>query len=257
MLIDSLKLSYLTASEPITENMGFRIWTPTIGGRGKTYLIGVDPATGNGEDFTVIEVVEFPRLEQVAELRLDTVHIPLIYAKLKWLFKFLRRPDPGRGRAEVMWSFERNGIGEALVAMIQNDDSMDGGVYIDGVELYNETMNRLGCYTTGKSKLLACMQLKNLVEKGPEVFKINSDVLISELQNFVMIANTYKARPGATDDTVMAMAVIMKLLTRLASYEDRARKIVYESVDPDSDQQKEPDPNADQFGDQPVPFLVV
>jgi hypothetical protein len=257
MLLDSLKLSYIKGRKPLTENMGFKLWTSEIGGRGKTYLIGLDPATGNGKDYTVIEVVEFPKMEQIAELRLNSVNIPLIYAKLKWLFKFLRSPDHNKGRAEILWSFERNGVGEALVAMIQNDDSMDGGVYLDGVDLFNENQNRLGCYTTGKSKLLACMQLKNLIEKGDLGIKINSEALLFELQNFISVGGTYQAKQGCTDDCIMALAVIMKLLGRLASYDDRARRTVYESVDPDSDKQPEPDENADQFGDEPVGFAIL
>ena len=257
LLMDSLKLSYIKATKPLTQNMGFNFWSDTLGGRGKTYLIGVDPATGNGKDFTVIEVVEYPSMIQVAEFRNNTVHIPLIYAKLKWLFKHLRQPDSNRGRAEIIWSFERYGVGEALVAMIQNDDSMDGGIYLDGVELYNESTSsaRLGCYTTGKSKLLSCMQFKNLVEKGSGGIKLNSEILIFELQNFVAVNNTYQAKLGCTDDAIMAMAVVMKVLGRLASYDDRAKKMVYESVDPNSDVQ--PEENADQFGDEAVPFTFL
>lgn len=251
LLIDSIKLSYLKASPPINENMGFRFWTDKFGGRGKTYLVGVDPATGNGSDFTVIQIIEFPKMEQVGELRLNTVNIPLIFSKIKWLLKFLRQPDVNRHRAEVVWSFERNGVGEALVAMIQNDDSMDGGVYLDGVDLYSENLNRLGVYTTGKSKLVSCMQLKNLVEKISGGLKINSDVLLFELQNFVASGGTYQARHGSTDDAVMAMCVVMKLLNRLSSYDDKARALVYESVPPDADE------NTDQFGDEPVPFSFV
>lgn len=260
MLIDSLKLSYLRSSQPVFENMGFNFWRQQeqIGGKNKTYLVGLDPATGNGNDFTVIQVVEFPKMEQIAELRLNTVQIPLIYAKLKWLFKYLRKPGQDGGRSEIMWSFERNGIGEALVAMIQNDDSIDGGVYLDGVELFNESDKRLGCYTTGKSKLLSCMQLKNLIEKGPETgLKINSKTLLYELQNFVARGGTYAAKVGCTDDSIMAMAIVMKVMARLATYDDKARKMVYESVDPNSDQIDNDESNADSFGDEPVPFSIV
>ncbi len=193
MLVDSLKLSFLRPSNPVSENMGFKFWTDNIGGRGKTYLVGLDPATGNGKDWTVVEVFEFPKMVQVAELRVNTVNIPLIYAKLKWLFKLLRKPDAGKGRSEIIWSFERNGVGEALVALIQNDDSPDGGIYLDGVDLYNENPLRLGCYTTGKSKMLSCMQLKNLIEKGPTGIKINSAHLLYELQNFVAAGGTFQA----------------------------------------------------------------
>lgn len=256
LLIDSIKLSHLKSKPHIREDMGFKFWAERIGGRGKTYLVGVDPATGNGADFTVIEVVEFPSLVQVAELRLNSVHIPLIYAKIKWLLKELRKPDESKGRAEVLWSFERNGVGEALVAMIQNDDSPDGGVYIDGVELYNDKQGRLGCFTSGKSKLVSLMQFKNLVEKISGGLTIHSDVLLFELQNFVAVGGTYQARSGSTDDTVMAYAVIIKLLLRLSAYDDKARTLVYESIAPDAD-----DPESvnfeDSFGAEPVPFTML
>ena len=259
MLIDSLKLSYIKSRPPVFENMGFRFWKPEdqLGGRNVTYMVGLDPATGNGKDFTVIQVLEFPKLEQIAELRLNTVNIPLIYAKLKWLFKYLRKPGPNGGRAEIIWSFERNGIGEALVAMIQNDDSPDGGIYIDGVDLYNENPTRLGCYTTGKSKLLACMQIKSLLEKGPENgMRIYSDKLLFELQNFVAAGGTYQAKSGCTDDTIMSLAVVMKLLGRLASYDDKARKMVYENIDPDADMRPE-DPENDPYAGEPIPFTFL
>jgi len=254
MLVDSIKLSYLKSSPPLREDMGFRFWTNNLGGRGKTYLVGVDPATGNGSDFTVVEVVEFPSLVQIAELRLNSVSIPLIYAKIKWLLKELRKPDSTRGKAEIIWSFERNGVGEALVAMIQNDDAFDGGVYLDGVDLYNEQQNRLGCYTTGKSKLVSLMQFKNLIEKIQGGLKINSDTLLFELQNFVAAGGSYQARSGCTDDTIMAMAVVMKLLLRLSSYDDKARTVVYESIAPDADLVSE---NEDSFGEEPVPFSFI
>ena len=248
LLVDTRKLALIKAIPPTSENMGFRFWTEKIGGRGKTYLVGVDPATGNGSDYTSIQIFEFPSLEQVGELRLNTVKIPLIYAKLKWLLKFLRQPDESRGRSEVLWSFERNGVGEALVAMIQNDDSMDGGVYIDGVELWNEKPDRLGVYTTGKGKLVSCMQLKNLIEKT-DGLKIKSDVLLFELQNFIASGGSYQAKIGATDDAICALLVVIKLLSRLSHYDDKARKLVYETV--------EPDHADDGFGDDPIPFTFI
>jgi hypothetical protein len=49
----------------------------------------------------------------------------------------------------------------------------------------------------------------------------------------------------------MGLCVVMKILNRVASYDDRARQMVYESVSPDSDE------NQDSFGDEPVPFSIV
>ena len=252
LLVSSIRLAQIRTAKPVSESMGFRFWTDEIGGAGKMYLVGVDPATGNGADFTVVQVFEFPSLIQVGELRLNNVNIPLIYSKIKWLLRYLRTPGKDGKRAEVVWSFERNGIGEALVALIQNDDSPDGGIYIDGVDLYNESQNRLGVYTTGKSKLVSCMQLKGLVEKVAHGITINSDILHFELKNFVASGGTYQAKSGCTDDAVTSTLVVMKLLNYLSTYDDKARSLVYENVAPDFDA-----PPSDDFGDEPVPFSIL
>ena len=260
LLISSLVLSMMREKDPIEETMGFKFWRKVddIGGPGKTYLVGVDPATGSGSDFTSIQVVEFPSLEQVAELRMNTVSIPLIYSKIKWLLKTLTKPDHRRQRSEVIWSFERNGVGEALVAMILNDDSADGGIYLDNTELYSEGNNRLGVYTSGKNKLLSCMQLKTLVEKISGGIKINSRDLIFELKNFIAAGGTYAAKQGATDDAVMALLVAVRLLARLSSYDDRAKNVMYELVAPDSDVPKQQSGQDDSdMGDMSEPMPMV
>src|SRR5205823_2520185 len=123
-----------------------------------------------------------------------------------------------------------------------------------GVELYNEHPTKFGCYTTGKSKLVTCMQMKNLVERINNGLKVNSETLLFELKNFVSRGGSYEAKPGATDDTIMALAVVMKLMNRLSHYDDKARELVYETMAPDAD---ETEPNFDHFGGDPVPFSIL
>ena len=255
LLIDGIKLSRMIHEEPITENMGFKLWKEKLGGAGKIYLMGLDPATGSGSDFSSIEVFEFPSLEQVCELRFNTLNIPLIYSKLKWILKYLTAYDPvTRGKAEVYWSFERNAVGEAIVAMIQNDESEDGGVYLENCELVCDRPDRLGMYTSGKSKSLSCIQLKTLVEKVNSGLKIKSKDLIFELKNFISIGNSYAAKTGCTDDSVMATVIVTRVLQRLSTYDQTAREMVYEQVSADSDQTVEGE--AIVFNE-PMPFVVV
>jgi hypothetical protein len=185
---------------------------------------------------------------------MNTVNIPLMYSKIKWLLKKLRQPDSNRGRAEIIWSFERNGVGEALVAMLQNDESFDAAWSLDGVELFNEQNGRFGCYTTGKSKSVSCMQMKQIIERAEGGLKINSADLLFELKNFVAAGNSYAAKAGCTDDCVMAVAIVMKLLNRLAGYDETARKLVYESVTPDFNPDADLSATFDQFGNDPVPI---
>ena len=100
------------------------------------------------------------------------------------------------------------------------------------------------------------MQLKNMVEKIQGGIGINSDILLFELQNFIAAGGSYAARPGCTDDAVMALCVVMKLLNRLSSYDDRARSIVYETVRPDADMSGEDGDPTDPFGDDAPPVLI-
>ena len=243
LLISSMKLQQIAPSMVHHEDMGFKFWVPEeqLGGSNKTYLVSCDPATGNGKDFSAIEVFEFPSLNQVAEYRSNDINIPLLYAKLKWIVKKLSE-QAGKGRSEVLWTFERNGVGEALAALYQNDDKQP-----EYAELFCDTPGRLGIYTTGRSKVLACMQLKQLVERVKNGMKINSEHLLFELKNFVARGGSYEAKSGATDD-VMAVIGIVRLLKRLSEWNDEAFKQVNEYVNP-----TDPD---DQFGDEPVPFLV-
>jgi len=244
LLISSLKLQQIAPKMVHHEDMGFKFWVPEeeLGGVGKTYLVSLDPATGNGNDFSAIEVFEFPSLNQVAEYRTNDVNIPLLYAKLKWIILKLSEHG-GRGRAEVLWTFERNGIGEAIAALYQNDEKQP-----EHAELYCDVPGKLGVFTSGKNKIVSCLQLKQLVEKTENGMQINSEHLLFELKNFVAKGGSYDHKAGATSDLVMATVGIVRLLKRLSEWNDEAFTRVNEYVEP-------VDPS-DSFGDEPVPFSV-
>jgi hypothetical protein len=228
MLISSMKLAKLEGKMVLHEDMGFKFWVPPeqIGGQGKTYLVSLDPATGGGKDFSVIEVFDFPGLNQVAEWRSNEINIPLLYAKLKWILNKLTASQ-GRGRAEVLWTFERNGIGEAVAVLYMNDERPP-----EFADLYSDVQGKYGVYTSGKTKVLACLQLKSLIEKVTNGMKINSEILLFELKNFIAKGGSYEGKSGATDDCVMACVGIARLIKRLADYNDEAFKQVNEYVDP-------------------------
>jgi hypothetical protein len=244
LLINSLKLQQIAPSMVHHTDMGFKFWVPEeeLGGIGKTYLVSCDPSTGTGGDFSVIEVFEFPSLNQVAEFRTNDVNIALLYAKLKWIV--LKLSEGGvKGRSEVIWTFERNGIGEALAALYQNDEKQP-----EHAELFCDAPGKYGIFTSGKTKVLSCLQLKQLVEKTTNGLHINSELLLFELKNFVAKGGSYEAKSGATDDAVMATVGIVRLLKRLSEWNEEAFKRVNEYV--------EPSDSSDAFGDEPVPFFI-
>jgi hypothetical protein len=244
LLINSLRLIELRETPELFTDMGFKFWRAEeeLGGAKNTYMVAVDPATGGGGDYSVIEVFEFPSLEQVAEWRSNEINIPLLYAKVKWILNKLSASIPGKGRSEVLWTFERNGIGEAMAALYHNDEKQP-----EYAELYSDTPGKLGVFTSGKNKVLACLQLKALIEKVTGGLKINSRMLLEELKNFVAKGGTYDHKIGATSDCVMATVIMTRLLKRLSEYNDAAFKHVNEYVEP-----TDPD---DAYGDEPVPML--
>lgn len=244
LLVNSIRLHQLRWEAPIFESLGFKFWVPEdqLGGRGKIYLMGVDPATGSGNDYTSIEVFEFPSLKQIAEFRTNDINIPLIYAKIKWLLKKLTEVKHG-GRAEVLWTFERNGIGEALSALYQNDDDQN----MDA-ELVSDNPMKHGCFTSGKNKIQLCLQLKTMLEKINGGMEVRSEALVHELKHFVARGGTYEAKSGATDDSVMATIQVMRLLKRLSEYNETAFNQVNEYIDPES--------SIDDSG-VPVPFAIL
>ena len=130
--------------------------------------------------------------------------------------------------------FRSNGIGEAVAALYMNDEAQP-----EYAELYSEDMSskRYGVYTGDKTKVLACLQLKSLIEKVNGGMEINSQVLLDELKNFVARGNTYKAKEGSHDDTVMAVIIVIRLLKRLSEYNDDAFKQVNEYIDPTGEQE--------------------
>ncbi|KKL87433.1 hypothetical protein LCGC14_1934760 [marine sediment metagenome] len=182
----------------------------------KTYLIGVDPATGTGKDFSVIEIVEFPSLEQVAEFRSNSMSSAKVYTILKWLLSVIEKSG-----AIAYFSVENNGVGEGVISLYEADEHPP-----EAAEFVSEEgKKKRGMVTTKKIKMKACMNLKHMVEK--DKVKISSSILVRELKTFVMRAGQYQAQTGSTDDCISAMLIITRLLIDIATYEQQAHDMLY------------------------------
>jgi Terminase large subunit, T4likevirus-type, N-terminal len=238
LLINSIRLSLLKHENPVFESLGFKFWVTEeeLGGRDKIYMVSMDPATGSGKDFTAIEIFDFPRMSQIGEYRSNDVNIPLMYSKLNWVLKKLTENKNG-GRAEVLWTFERNGVGEAVSALYYNDENQ-----CDDAELVSDSNEKFGIFTTGRKKILSALQLKNLVEKANDAgIVIKSHDLIHELKHYVSKGNSYEAKAGCTDDSVSALLGIMHVLKRLSEYNEDAFKRVNEYIDPEASMEENGD----------------
>ena len=63
---------------------------------------------------------------------------------------------------------------------------------------------------------MACNKAKILIESGR--MKIQSKPLISELKTFVAHGTSFAAKPGETDDLVMALLLAVRMLVMLQTY---------------------------------------
>ena len=241
LLVSSMRLAELRSRIHDYEDNGFRFWSQPE--RSPMYLVGVDVATGSGQDYSVVEVFAFPSLQQVAQYRSNELKIPALYDKIKWILNRLSKPVNNR-RPDVMWTFERNAIGEAISALYNTDELQP-----EHAELINDVPGKFGMVTTARSKVLACMQLKALIEKIRNGLNLNSDMNIFELKNFIATGGSYAGKQGATDDTVMALLLIVRLIKYVADFDPDAHRIMYSHDEHDYEDDLE-------MTDEPIAFIA-
>lgn len=227
ILIDSTVLvNYKTDPLPEPDAYGFN-WFDTIKPNGN-YILAIDPATGSGGDYTVMELYSFPQLNQIAEFRSNISYSSSVYQSIKILLKMLQK----KGAANCYWSFENNAVGEGLVALYESDnDPIEFGDLIS-----DSGKNRIGI-NTNKSKMKTCLSLKELFEGGR--LHIKSSVVLSELRNFVKRGSSYSGRLGSHDDTISAHLILIRILEEIITYEDNAHAIMHQSATFESDEIEE------------------
>lgn len=218
LLIDTVVLAALTTLAASTKPVGtvnevvfYKHPTPHA-----CYLVGMDPSTGSGNDFTAIVAYEFPSLEQVAEFRSNSMSSVLGYHVLKRILRIFER-----AQATVYFSVENNGVGEAIMALYEADETPP-----ESAEFISESgQKRKGMTTSGKSKIKACLTFKEMVERN--TIHIKSKALVAELKQFVRSRGSYAAKSGTTDDLVMASIIAIRLLEEISSFDQSAYDKLY------------------------------
>jgi hypothetical protein len=244
LLINSLRLLNMKGTPPIFTDKGFSFWREPSPQR--TYLIGVDIAEGMGKDFSTIQVFELETLEQICEYRNNTIKEDQLYNAIKWIMqKILSYRDSRSGQIPTIhWSFENNSIGAVIGALYYNDEK-----FPDSPMLVNAKGEKLGMRTTNPTKLEACRNFKNMVEKQKSGMVINSEKLIFELKNYVQTGAGYAAKPGATDDLISACLIVSRVIKHLSEYEPKVFDKLYKSEGEFYEE------TSNDF-DEPIPFLM-
>ena len=183
---------------------------------GGTYLIGVDPATGTGEDYSVITVYDFPGLTQIAEYRSNTMSTNTLYGVLKNLLIYLESRN-----CMNYFSVENNGVGEGVIALYEADEDPP----VNSEFISEEGKGKRGFTTSNKTKMRNCVNLKEMYEKGK--ITIKSRITLAEMKSFVRHKGSYAAQKGSTDDTIAALLIVIRLIEEIASYDQTAFDKLY------------------------------
>ena len=212
-LIAPAKLIDLSGHEPLYRTGQVRWYQKPRADR--TYVISLDPSLGTGGDPSAIQIFEANTTEQVGEWRHNRTPIPEQIRILADICRHINETvqDP----ENIYYSIENNTIGEAaLISIAEYGEENIQGYFLSEPANGNGRRYRKGFNTTNKHKLSACNKLKSLIESGK--MKIRSSSLISELKTFVAHGISYAAKPGETDDLVMATVLNIRMLQLLQTY---------------------------------------
>jgi len=212
-LIAPAKLIDLQGHEPLYKTGQVRWYQRPQ--KGRIYVVALDPSLGTGGDPAAIQVFEANTTSQIAEWRHNRTPIPEQVRILADICRHLNETvqDP----ASVYFSIENNTIGEAaLISIAEYGEENIQGYFLSEPGGGGGRRYRKGFNTTHKPKLSACNKLKTLIESGK--MKVRSTSLVSELKTFVASGMSFAAKPGETDDLVMAAVLAVRMMQLLQTF---------------------------------------
>ena len=213
-LINATKLFDLEGTEPLFKHGQVRWYKKPE--KGKMYCIALDPSLGTGGDPAAIQVFEAGSITQVAEWRHNKSTIPQQIRIMHEIITYIN--DEIDDPQSIYYTLENNTIGEAaLISLAEFGEERFPGMMLSETKKAGQGRRfRKGFTTTHKSKLSACAKMKTLVETNK--LSIHSTALVSEFKSFVAHGTSYAAKPGNTDDLVMATVLIVRMLQALQNY---------------------------------------
>jgi len=221
-LISSLTLADMEGVAPV-ETTGQVRWykRPTPG---HTYMVSLDPSMGTGGDYAAIQVFELPTFEQIGEWHHNQTpmnqQVRILQGINKHIHDAIMEKD-ATASPQIFYSMENNTIGEAALMRVMDigEENIQGMFLSEPIRKGHRRKFRRGFNTTAKHKIDACTKFKELVEN--DKMKINSQLLISEMKDFVASGLSYKAKPGQHDDLVSACLLMTRMMKVLADFDPK------------------------------------
>jgi hypothetical protein len=221
-LISSVVLADMEGVAPV-ETTGQVRWfkRPTPG---HTYMVSLDPSMGTGGDYAAIQVFELPTFEQVGEWHHNQTpmnqQVRILQGINKHIHDTIMEQD-STATPQIFYSMENNTIGEAALMRVMDigEENIMGMFLSEPIRKGHRRKFRRGFNTTAKHKIDACTKFKELVEN--DKMKINSQLLISEMKDFVATGLSYKAKPGQHDDLVSSCLLMTRMMKVLADFDPK------------------------------------
>jgi hypothetical protein len=214
-LINPIFLTEMQGVDPI-EKQGQVRWYKKPS-RGNMYVVGLDPSLGTGGDPSAIQIVELPSMIQVGEWRDNKTPIQRQIKILQEINKYIY--DITGSETDIYYSVENNTLGEAALVEISHvgEENIRGIFLSEPRKPGSHNIYRKGFNTSNKGKIAACSKLKSWVETRK--LKVHSKMLVSELKNFIAKGVSYEAKIGETDDLVMSMLLVIRIMQAIQNFD--------------------------------------
>ena len=213
---DLVKTSDVNWYEPIDPN--------------KMYAISLDPSTGTGGDNAAIVCYDLPTMNQVCEWQHNKTPIE---GQIK-LLRDIAKEINSYGATEIYWTVENNAIGEAALVVIRDTgEESFPGTFLHEPNKVQGKKGRKGYHTHHKNKMEGALAMKRLIES--DKLTLCSKNIVREIKEFVARGTTFAAKPGGSDDLVMATLVCVRMINYIAQYEDAIYDEIETSVNDDDD----------------------
>jgi len=228
-LIPGIILRQLAFRDPLSSIEGLDIHEMPRSDR--TYVMTVDCAEGVGQDYSTVAVVDVTDIpyKLVAKYR-DNNIAPLLFPTIIY--------NIGQRYNGAFLLAETNNVGQQVVDILHYELEYENIFKIQkhvtkGQHLsagYKKAVS-FGIKTTTPVKKIGCANLKTLVETKKLI--IEDFDIISELNTFVKVRDSYEAEEGNHDDLVMALVLFSWLTSqtffRETTNSDIRRRLMEES----------------------------
>ncbi len=193
-----------------------------------TYVVALDPSLGTGGDPAGIQIFELPTFRQIGEWQHNKTPIQQQVGILTEIIRYISETVPA---TSIYYSVENNTVGEAaLISIAEIGEENIKGIFLSEPKRAGATRRyRRGFNTTNSSKISACAKLKNLIES--KRMTVVSKPLISELKTFVANGPSFAAKPGETDDLVMALVLVVRMAMLLQSFDSQIDSTMKNSLE--------------------------